>query len=308
MLRLSRIKTVRGEALQCSVVSLFTSKGAETMPDQNFRTVFIVSDGTAITAETLAHSVLTQFPNLKYEQHRLPFIDTVEKAHAAADKINEIESSSGQRPIVFSTFVDPALSRAFIEAAKGYQIELFRSFVGPLERELDMKSEHTVGATHKIHNEERYNRRINAIDYTLTHDDGQTNRGLDQADVILVGVSRSGKTPTSLFLAMQYGIKVANYPLIPEDFERGRLPEILYPLKDKLFGLSIKPERLSEIRNERRPGSRYASLENCRTETAAAEELMASNGVHWLSSTSKSIEEIAATIISKLHLETVRPN
>ena len=278
------------------------------MPDQNFRTVFIVSDGTAITAETLAHSVLTQFPNLKYEQHRLPFIDTVEKAQAAADRINQIEQSSGQRPIVFSTFVDPALSRAFIEAAKGYQIELFRSFVGPLERELGMKSEHTVGATHKIHNEERYNRRINAIDYTLTHDDGQTNRGLDQADVILVGVSRSGKTPTSLFLAMQYGIKVANYPLIPEDFERGRLPEILYPLKDKLFGLSIKPERLSEIRNERRPGSRYASIENCRAETAAAEDLMAANGVHWLSSTSKSIEEIAATIISKLHLETVRPN
>ncbi len=278
------------------------------MADQIFRTVFIVSDGTAITAETLAHSVLTQFPNLKYEQYRMPFIDTVEKAHAAADRINKSEESTGQRPIVFSTFVDPALSRAFIEAAKGYQIELFRSFVGPLERELDMKSEHTVGATHKIHNEERYNKRINAIDYTLTHDDGQTNRGLDQADVILVGVSRSGKTPTSLFLAMQYGIKVANYPRFPEDFERGRLPEVLYPLKDKLFGLSIKPERLSEIRNERRPGSRYASVENCRKETAAAEELMAANGVHWLSSTSKSIEEIAATIISKLHLETSRPN
>ena len=281
---------------------------SEQQHDKNWRPVFIVSDGTAITAETLAHSVMTQFPDLVYDQQRIPFIDTPEKAHQVAKRIERTLNETGVRPLVFSTFVDPEISKEFLKTAPGFQVELFRSFVGPMERELGMKSTHTVGATHKILNEERYNKRIAAIDYTLTHDDGQTNRGLDQAEVILVGVSRSGKTPTSLFLAMQFGIKVANYPLIPEDFDRGELPPALEPLRDKLFGLSIKPERLSEIRNERRPGSHYASIENCRKEIEEAEELMRRNGIEWLNSTTKSIEEIAATIIAKQHLEKLGNN
>lgn len=281
---------------------------SEQQHDKNWRPVFIVSDGTAITAETLAHSVMTQFPDLVYDQQRIPFIDTPEKAHQVAKRIERTLNETGVRPLVFSTFVDPEISKEFLKTAPGFQVELFRSFVGPMERELGMKSTHTVGATHKIRNEERYNKRIAAIDYTLTHDDGQTNRGLDQAEVILVGVSRSGKTPTSLFLAMQFGIKVANYPLIPEDFNRGELPPALEPLRDKLFGLSIKPERLSEIRNERRPGSHYASIENCRKEIEEAEELMRRNGIEWLNSTTKSIEEIAATIIAKQHLEKLGNN
>ena len=281
---------------------------SEQQRDKNWRPVFIVSDGTAITAETLAHSVMTQFPDLVYDQQRIPFIDTPEKAHQVAKRIERTLNETGVRPLVFSTFVDPEISKEFLKTAPGFQVELFRSFVGPMERELGMKSTHTVGATHKIRNEERYNKRIAAIDYTLTHDDGQTNRGLDQAEVILVGVSRSGKTPTSLFLAMQFGIKVANYPLIPEDFDRGELPPALEPLRDKLFGLSIKPERLSEIRNERRPGSHYASIENCRKEIEEAEELMRRNGIEWLNSTTKSIEEIAATIIAKQHLEKLGNN
>lgn len=281
---------------------------SEQQHDKNWRPVFIVSDGTAITAETLAHSVMTQFPDLVYDQQRIPFIDTPEKAHQVAKRIERTLNETGVRPLVFSTFVDPEISKEFLKTAPGFQVELFRSFVGPMERELGMKSTHTVGATHKIRNEERYNKRIAAIDYTLTHDDGQTNRGLDQAEVILVGVSRSGKTPTSLFLAMQFGIKVANYPLIPEDFDRGELPPALESLRDKLFGLSIKPERLSEIRNERRPGSHYASIENCRKEIEEAEELMRRNGIEWLNSTTKSIEEIAATIIAKQHLEKLGNN
>ena len=281
---------------------------SEQQHDKNWRPVFIVSDGTAITAETLAHSVMTQFPDLVYDQQRIPFIDTPEKAHQVAKRIERTLNETGVRPLVFSTFVDPEISKEFLKTAPGFQVELFRSFVGPMERELGMKSTHTVGATHKIRNEERYNKRIAAIDYTLTHDDGQTNRGLDQAEVILVGVSRSGKTPTSLFLAMQFGIKVANYPLIPEDFDRGELPPALEPLRDKLFGLSIKPERLSEIRNERRPGSHYASIENCRKGIEDAEKLMRRNGIEWLNSTTKSIEEIAATIIAKQHLEKLGNN
>lgn len=176
------------------------------------------------------------------------------------------------------------------------------SFVGPLERELGVPSDHSVGKSHEIGDQERYNRRIDAINYTLAHDDGQTNKGLEDADVVLVGVSRSGKTPTSLYLAMQYGIKAANYPLIPEDFERGELPPALENCKDKIFGLSISPKRLSEIRGERRPNSKYASIENCEYEVEEAQRMMDREGIKYLSSTSKSIEEISATILLELKI------
>ena len=230
----------------------------DTEKAKKTRQIFIVSDGTAITAETLAHSILTQFPDLHYHQTRIPFVNSVEKAVDTARRINAVEREEGLRPIIFTTFVEPDIMRTFNELVSGHIIDLFRKFVGPLETELGMKSEHSIGQTHRIRDDEKYQRRIAAIDYTLQHDDGQTNRGLDEADVILVGVSRSGKTPTSLFLAMQFGIKVANYPLIPEDFDRGTLPEALLPLRSKLFGLSIAPERLSEIN-----GARAAVMRAC---------------------------------------------
>ncbi len=267
------------------------------------RTVFFVSDATAITAETLANSVLAQFRGLQYFRYRMPFINTEEKAKEAAIRINEVGKESGIRPLVFSTLVAGSLASAFNEYCNAFVVELFRSFVGPLERELGVPSDHSVGKSHEIGDQERYNRRIEAINYTLAHDDGQTNKGLDQADVILIGVSRSGKTPTSLYLAMQYGIKAANYPLIPEDFERGELPPSLLDCKHKIFGLSIKPERLSQIRTERRPNSHYASLENCRYETREAEMMMNRENIPYLSSTTKSIEEISATILLKLKIK-----
>jgi regulator of PEP synthase PpsR (kinase-PPPase family) len=276
------------------------------MPDRHTgpheRTVLFVSDGTGITAETLGHSVLTQFESLNYRQMRMPFVNTPAKAREAAARINEIGQRDGKRPIVFSTLVDPACNNE-LRQADALILDLFQSFVEPLEQELGIKSTHTVGRSHNISDSESYKHRIEAINFALAHDDGQSAKGLAAADVILVGVSRSGKTPTSLYLAMQYGVKAANYPLIPEDFERDALPSALPPHRHKLFGLSIAPERLAEVRNERRPNSRYASLENCRYEVAAAERLMRREGIRWLSSTTKSIEEIAATIMHEIRLE-----
>jgi [pyruvate, water dikinase]-phosphate phosphotransferase / [pyruvate, water dikinase] kinase len=272
---------------------------AAALPLAN-RTVFFVSDGTGITAETFGHSVLTQF-DLKFKQTRLPFIDTVDKAHDAVKKINEAFKTDGNRPIVFSTLVQSNLS-AIVMHANSLHMDLIQTFVAPLEQELGIKSTHTVGRSHNIADSEEYKNRIEAINFSLAHDDGQSNKNLSTADVILIGVSRSGKTPTSLYLAMQYGIKAANYPLIPEDFERGKLPSALPPFKDKLFGLSINAERLSEIRNERRPGSKYAALENCRYEVNEAEALMRREGIRWLSSTAKSIEEIATTILQEFKI------
>jgi regulator of PEP synthase PpsR (kinase-PPPase family) len=261
-------------------------------------TVFFVSDGTGITAETFGHAVLSQF-DMRFRQIRLPFIDTIDKARDAARKINEAFGADGQRPIVFSTLVKPDLS-AVIRTASGMHMDLIQTFVAPLEQELGVKSTHTIGRSHNIVDSQEYKARIEAINFSLAHDDGQSHKNLASADVILVGVSRSGKTPTSLYLAMQYGIKAANYPLIPDDFERGKLPSSLPPFRDKIFGLSITPERLSEIRHERRAGSKYASIENCRYEVNEAELMMKREGIRWLSSTTKSIEEIATTILQEI--------
>ncbi|MDQ1920712.1 posphoenolpyruvate synthetase regulatory kinase/phosphorylase PpsR [Massilia pseudoviolaceinigra] len=262
------------------------------------RTVFFVSDGTGITAETFGHAVLTQF-EMRFRQVRLPFIDTLDKAYDAARKINEALTTDGQRPIVFSTLVKPDLSNV-IRQSRGMHMDLIQTFVAPLEQELGVKSTHTIGRSHNIVDSQEYKNRIEAINFSLAHDDGQSHKNLSSADVILVGVSRSGKTPTSLYLAMQYGIKAANYPLIPDDFERGKLPSSLPPFRDKIFGLSITPERLSEIRHERRAGSKYASIENCRYEVNEAELMMKREGIRWLSSTTKSIEEIATTILQEI--------
>ena len=276
------------------------------MPDQpagqSERTVFFVSDGTGITAETLGHSVMTQFEALRYRKVRVPFVDTPDKAHELAQRISETGARDGRRAIVFSSLVNAAIN-AELRKADALILDLFESFVEPLELELGIKSTHTIGRSHTMSDTQTYQRRIEAINFALAHDDGQSARGLEQADVILVGVSRSGKTPTSLYLAMQYGVKAANYPLIPDDFERDQLPTALPKYRRKLFGLSIAPDRLAEVRHERRPNSRYAALENCRYEVLAAEKMMRREGIRWMSSTTKSIEEIAATILEEIGLE-----
>jgi [pyruvate, water dikinase]-phosphate phosphotransferase / [pyruvate, water dikinase] kinase len=264
------------------------------------RTVFFVSDGTGITAETFGNSILAQFPS-KPRHVRRPFIDTPEKALVVVAEINEVTAREGKRSIVFITLVNDAV-REIVTGPNchGRVLDMFRTFVEPLEEEFGVKSNHRVGRFTDTSHSQEYHDRIEAINFSLAHDDGQSSRNLDLADVILVGVSRSGKTPTSLYLAMQHGIKAANYPLIPEDFERGRLPTPLGPYRRKCFGLTIAADRLAQIRNERRPGSRYAAAENCRYEVNEAEAMMRREGIAWLSSTHKSIEEIATTILRDL--------
>jgi len=261
------------------------------------RTVFFVSDGTGITAETFGNSILAQFSATPRHVRR-PFIDSVEKALDVQKEIEETAEREGKRPIVFITLVNDEVRQVIARPdSKGMVLDMFRTFVEPLEVEFGVKSNHRVGRFSDAAKSQEYNDRIEAINFSLAHDDGQSARNLAEADVILVGVSRCGKTPTSLYLAMQHGIKAANYPLIPEDFDRGRLPAPVLPYKAKCFGLTIDPDRLSQVRHERRPGSSYASLQNCRQEVRAAESMMRREGIGWLSSTHKSIEEIATTIL-----------
>ncbi|TMH89070.1 MAG: kinase/pyrophosphorylase [Betaproteobacteria bacterium] len=271
------------------------------MPDPR-RTVFFVSDGTGITVEMLGHSLLTQFDGIQFEQTTVPFVDSVERAQACVTRINEASAAGNGRPVVFTTLINAEM-RETMRKANAFVMDFFESFLDPLEAEFGAKSTHTIGRSHSARDAKGYTHRIDAINFALAHDDGASSRDLDKADVILVGVSRSGKTPTSLYLSLQFGIRAANCPLIPEDFDRMSLPAALQAHRRKLFGLSIAPERLREIRNERRPNSQYADLENCRYEVQQAEKLMSREGIRWANSTTKSIEEIATTIMQEFKLE-----
>lgn len=263
------------------------------------RTVFLLSDGTGITAETFAKAILNQF-EAHHRMVRLPFTDSVDKAYNAVREINHTGEVERSRPIVFTTLVNMEVLDVIKQNSQGLLLDMFGMFVAPLEAELGITSNHRVGRFSDASKSREYHARIEAINFSLAHDDGQSHKDLAGSDVILVGVSRSGKTPTSLYLAMQYGIKASNYPLIPEDFDRRKLPPALVPHRKKIFGLTIQPERLSEIRNERRPNSKYASLDNCRQEVADAETMMRRESIRWLSTTTKSIEEIATTILQQI--------
>jgi hypothetical protein len=266
------------------------------IPTSRHRAVFFVSDGTGITAEMLGHSLLSQFEGIEFKQTVLPFVDSVEKARQCLAQIAAISHRNGERPIVFTTLVNQEV-RNILRGSNCLMLDFFESFIDPLEAELAAKSSHTIGRSHAAADRKEYQERIEAINFAMAHDDGVSSRDLHKADVILIGVSRSGKTPTCLYLALQFGVKAANYPLIPEDFERNRLPEAIEGFQSKLYGLTIAPDRLSEIRHERRPGSKYADPENCRNEVARAEAMMKRLGIPALSSTTRSIEEIATKII-----------
>lgn len=266
------------------------------------RTVFFISDSTGITAETLGRSLLSQFEGMKFRQTRVPFVDSVDNALDCVERMTEAKMRDGERPIVVTSIVNAEVART-VRQADALFLDMFEHFVGPLEEELGQAANHNVGRQKGMEESADYQRRIEAINFSLAHDDGMSHKELAQADVILVGVSRSGKTPTSLYMAMQFGVKVANYPLIPEDFERNKLPTELVKYRAKLFGLTISPERLSQIREERRRGSHYASIENCRFEVEAAQKLMRMEGIRWLDSTHKSIEEIAAIVLQAVQVD-----
>jgi regulator of PEP synthase PpsR (kinase-PPPase family) len=260
------------------------------------RTVFFVSDRTGITAEMLGNSLLSQFEEIEFTRLTIPFVDSPEKIATVIAQINETSAREAQAPIVFSSIVDDAMSDTLRRNTHALALDLFQVFIAPLETELGAKSSHAAGRSHGITNSHEYFARMDAINFAQAHDDGAATRELSRAQVILVGVSRCGKTPTSLYLALQFGIRAANFPLTPDDFADHALPASVVPHKDRLFGLTINAERLHKIREERRPNSKYSALENCRYEVRECEHLLEREGIPVLDTTEKSIEEIATTI------------
>ncbi len=264
--------------------------------DKAHRTVFFVSDRTGITAELLGKTLLTQFPGIEFRKRTFPFVDTVEKARATLTRIDETAREEGQKPIVFSTLIDEHV-RASLTSENAFFIDLFADFIRRLETELGFESSHALGLSHGMGDELAYQKRMESLNFALSHDDGVHTANYDRAEVILVGVSRTGKTPTCLYLAMQYGIYAANYPLTPDDFTEQALPKLLLIHREKLYGLTISAERLAKIRHERKPHSRYAALENCQSEIRGAEALLRQAHVPLLDTTSMSVEEIAISIL-----------
>lgn len=265
------------------------------------RPVFFVSDGTGITAETIGHSVLTQFSGVDFVTQRMAFVDNQDKARAAAERIRRVAEQRGVKPIIVNTIIDPDLSQ-LIASSGGLMLDVFAPFIEPLQVELGVSRQPRVGQAHGLVNLVEYEARISATNYAMSHDDG-VDLDYNDADVILVGVSRSGKTPTCLYLALHFGIRAANYPLTDDDLGCAEMPKKLKPHRRKLFGLTIDPTRLQQVREARRPNSRYAKLEQCQFEVAAAETLFRQESIPMLSSTHTSIEEIASKLMSALGIE-----
>ena len=265
------------------------------------RTVFFLSDHTGITVDTLGQALLAQFPGKRFKRVAVPYVDSPVRAREAAHRIETAAATDQERPIVFGTLPNPDL-RQIIRATPALYLDFLEQFIGPLETEFGTGASHAEGKAHDSHTPE-YARRIDAINFALAHDDGVIDNSLDQAEIILVGVSRAGKTPTCLYLSMQFGLHAANFPLTEEDLENQRLPASLHAHRSKLFGLSIDPTRIQQIRQERRPDSRYASMAQCRYEVSQAEKLMRVNGIPFLDSTHMSIEEIATKIIQQRDLQ-----
>jgi len=259
------------------------------------RTVFFISDGTAITTETVGHSLLTQFPGVSYRQIRIPFVDSPSKAEEAAARIDRAAAKDGAAPIAFISIIDDR-TRAVFQDCSAITLDLFANFLNTLERALGVARESSVGRAHGVEDIQRYEDRIEATNYALTHDDG-VSLSYDNADLILVGISRTGKTPTCLYMALHFGVNAANYPLTDKDLEAQRLPTHLRPHRQKIAGLLIDADRLAQIRESRRPGSSYASLRRCHQEADAAESLLRAEGIEVFATTNSSIEEIASRIL-----------
>jgi len=260
------------------------------------RSVFFISDGTAITAETLGHSLLAQFPHVKFDIHIIPYISSEEAATNVVAEINARAQIDGEKPLVFDTLVDPYV-RDIINTANAVNLDVFEGLISKLADELGTIPTTLVGQTHAVTDSESYKARIDAVHFALDNDDGARTRHYDKADLILIGVSRSGKTPTSIYLSLQFGIRVANYPLTEEDLDDNRLPAVLRPHKNKLFGLMIDAERLVAIRSERKANSRYASFSQCQMELRAIEGIYISEGIKYLNVSEMSIEEISTRVL-----------
>ncbi|WP_347353794.1 pyruvate, water dikinase regulatory protein [Intrasporangium sp.] len=261
--------------------------------------IFFISDSTGISAETLGNALLIQFRDVRFERKLFPFVSTVEEARRVVAAL-DAAAEGPVTPLAFSTLASIEL-REELQRTKCPLVDFFDSHLPQVESVLGREALHVAARLHGLGDVKRYNHRMSAIEYAIEHDDGQSLRGLEKADVLLLGPSRCGKTPTSMYLALQHGLFVANYPLVEDDFDSTELPEPVRPHRRRCFGVVTTPERLSQVRQQRRPNSRYASMEQCAHEIRRTEALLRAYHVPSTSSANKSVEEIATVIMQTIH-------
>ncbi|OFS23797.1 pyruvate, water dikinase regulatory protein [Corynebacterium sp. HMSC04H06] len=266
--------------------------------------VFFVSDSTGITSEAMGNALLVQFPHLTFTRTTVPFLGSLEAARELVARL-DMQVAAGRTPLVFSTAVDDEI-RDCILSSKATVIDLLSAYLGSVERALGTTSVRRAKQLHTLADSQRYNSRMQAIEFAIEHDDGQSLRALEQADIILLAPSRCGKTPTSMYLALQHGLFAANYPLVDEDFESTALPRPVRKYQDRLFGIVTSTERLCQVRNERRPNSRYASRQQVSFELRGAKAMMKANGIPYVDSSTKSVEEMSAMILQYLSITSGR--
>ena len=261
--------------------------------------VFFLSDSTGITAETMGNALLIQFPDLRFERRLIPFISTIDEARRVV-KVLDTAAAGPVTPLAFSTAAVEEV-RHELSHTRCPLIDFFDLHMERVESILGTKGIRVAARLHGMGDVKRYNTRMAAVEYAIEHDDGQSMRALDKADVILIAPSRCGKTPTTMYLALQHGIFVANYPLVDEDFETAELPRPVRGLRDRCFGMLTTPARLSQVRHERRPNSRYASLEQCTYELRQAEAMYRNHRLPMINSSTKSVEEMSPVILQTLN-------
>lgn len=260
--------------------------------------VYFLSDSTGISAETMGNALLAQFPGIPFDRTLIPFLRTTAEAEEARARL-DAAMDGPIPPIVFLTIVDPEV-RAVVEATRAPVVDLIGGHMAQLETQLGVAGDRAPARLHSQGDQGRYNRRMAAVEFAIEHDDGQSVRALEKADIIIVAPSRCGKTPTSMYLALQHGVFVANYPLVDEDFQTGTLPGGISRLADRCFGLLTSPQRLSDVREERRPESRYASLDQTRWELARAKRLYDTYSIPYVDSSTKSVEEMSTLILQSV--------
>jgi [pyruvate, water dikinase]-phosphate phosphotransferase / [pyruvate, water dikinase] kinase len=275
------------------------NRGAEPLAEPKTVPVFFLSDSTGISAETMGNALLIQFPDLRFERRLIPFISTVEEARRVVAILDKA-AAGPVTPLAFST---TAVTEVREELHKSVcpLIDFFDLHMERVESILGAKGIRVAARLHGMGDVQRYNTRMQAVEFAIEHDDGQSMRALDKSDVILLAPSRCGKTPTTMYLALQHGLFVANYPLVEEDFDSADLPGPVRHLRDRCFGLTTTPARLSQVRNERRPNSRYASLEQCSYELRQAEKLFRTHRIPMVNSSAKSVEEMSTVILQHLN-------
>ena len=266
---------------------------------ENSLTIFFVSDGTGITVETVGQSLLAQFNYLQFEKVTLPFIDTEQKALDIVERINLVSIKQPIAPIVLGSLINEDIRR-ILANSKSLFIDVLEPFIPLFEQHLKIAANKKVGIGHSLYNDPNYQRRINAVQFAMDSDDGNNASQYHLADAILLGISRTGKTPASLYLALQYGIMVVNYPLTEEDMDTNYLPLSLMPFRHKLFGLTVNPNWLANLRQQRQPNSKYASINQCEFESMFSVQLFKKYQIPYVDTTSMSIEELSSHVMSQM--------